>query len=69
VIEELCDDNIFIPKQGEFHSETKQIKKLGRVASKRWELERAFYAADGLLLSGVFHVDDVGADADEGEGD
>jgi len=26
-----------------------------------------FYAADGLLLPGVLHVADVGADAGEGE--
>lgn len=35
VIEELCDDKIFIPKQGKFHSETKQIKKSGRVMGKQ----------------------------------
>jgi hypothetical protein len=64
-VEELCEMYIY-PKQGEFHSETKQIGRLSRVTCGH-ERSGEHYA-DGLLLLGVFHVTDVGADAGE-EGD
>jgi hypothetical protein len=67
-IEELCDNIGFFPKQGEFHSETKQNQETGVTGEQR-EGRADFYAADGLLLPGVFHGADVGANADAGEGD
>ena len=60
---------MFIPKQGEFHCETKQIERLRRVTGKH-ESSGILYASVGLLLPGVFHAAaGVGADAAVDEGD
>jgi hypothetical protein len=59
---------MFIPKQGEFHCETKQIERLRRVTCKH-ESSGVLYAGVGLLLPVAFHAASVGADADVDEGD
>lgn len=61
MIEELCDKCIR-SKARQIHSETNRIERLRRVTGKH-ERSGVLYAADGLLLPGVFHTADVGASA------
>jgi len=72
VIEELYDNkNISIPKQDEFHSETKQTERPRRLTTGQHQRQHVLvlYAAGGLLLPDIFHAADGGADAGVDEED